>query len=308
MAQQRKNQPTQVADRQSIYVQRGEYHDPAFAFDFKWPPIPRRQFLTERDRAFDPVTATAEVPLDISRDLGTDYPATTPLIFCRYLRISAEQEYDTHYQASGEIFFVMEGLGQSVNADDRIEWGKGDLFCFPGGRQTVHRAGQVDCLLFCATNEPQLAFEHLEPPRPGNAAIETVHYPAQKIARRFESVYARPRTSTDSGQALLFSSAAVGQCRNTLPSINVVINTLEAGGDQRAHRHNGVAVTLALECEGVYSMVEGERIDWTRGAAQITPPTEFHSHHNRGPQRMVSLVVQDEGLHYYTRTPGFSWV
>ena len=26
-----------------------------------------------------------------------------------------------------------------------------------------------------------------------------------------------------------------------------------------------------------------------------------------GPARMRSLVVQDEGLHFYTRTPGFSW-
>ena len=308
MAKQSKNQRTQPADRQSIYALRAEYHDPAFAFDFKWPPIPRRQFLAERDRAYDPATVTAEVPLDISSDLGTNYPATTPLIFCRYLRIAAGQQYASHYQASGEIFFVIEGTGQSVNGDDRIEWGKGDLFCFPGGRRTMHRAGQVDCLLFCATNEPQLAFEHLQPPRPGNEVIQTVHYPAEKIAQQFEPVFARPRTSTDSGQALLFSSAAVGQCRNTLPSINVVINTLEAGGDQRAHRHNGVAVTLALECEGVYSMVEGDRIDWSRGAAQITPSTEFHSHHNRGSQRMVSLVIQDEGLHYYTRTPGFSWI
>ena len=24
-------------------------------------------------------------------------------------------------------------------------------------------------------------------------------------------------------------------------------------------------------------------------------------------KRMRSLVIQDEGLHYYTRTPGFSW-
>ena len=201
---------------------------------------------------------------------------------------------------------MMEGTGQSVNTDDRIKWGKGDLFCFPGGGQTMHRADKVNCLLFCATNEPQLAFEHLEPPLPGNAAIETVHYPAQKIARQFEPVYVRPRTSTDTGQAILFSSPAVGQCRNTLSSINVVINTFEAGGYHRPHRHNGAAVTLALDCEGVYSIIEGERIDWSRSAAQITPPTEFHSHHNRGPRRMVSLVVQDEGLHYYSRTPGLS--
>ena len=54
-------------------------------------------------------------------------------------------------------------------------------------------------------------------------------------------------------------------------------------------------------------MIEDQRIDWSTGAAQITPPAELHAHHNRGTGRMMSLVVQDEGLHYYTRTPGFSW-
>ena len=59
--------------------------------------------------------------------------------------------------------------------------------------------------------------------------------------------------------------------------------------------------------EGVHSMIEDERVDWAEGAAQVTPAAELHSHHNRGDKRMVSLVVQDEGLHFYARTPGFSW-
>ena len=72
-------------------------------------------------------------------------------------------------------------------------------------------------------------------------------------------------------------------------------------------RHNGAAITLSIQGEGVYSMIEDEKVPWSDGAAQITPATELHSHHNRGSGRMRSLVVQDEGLHFYTRTPGFSW-
>jgi hypothetical protein len=55
------------------------------------------------------------------------------------------------------------------------------------------------------------------------------------------------------------------------------------------------------------AMIEDRRIDWSTGAAQITPATLLHSHHNRGVKRMRSLVIQDEGLHHYTRTPGFSF-
>ena len=54
-------------------------------------------------------------------------------------------------------------------------------------------------------------------------------------------------------------------------------------------------------------MIDGERVDWSTGAAQITPATLLHSHHSRGTQRMRSFVIQDEGLHHYTRTPGFSF-
>ena len=104
-----------------------------------------------------------------------------------------------------------------------------------------------------------------------------------------------------------WASRALAPARNVLPMMVAAINTLEAGGDQRPHRHNGVAITLALEGEGVYSLIEGQRIDWVTGAAQVTPAAELHSHHNRGSARMRSLVIQDEGLHYYTRTPGFSW-
>ena len=291
----------------SPYTKRAQYHDPENAFLFKWTPVPRRQFLSERDQAMDPLTGTAEIPLDSSDALVLDYPATTPIILCRYLRLAASVPLETQYKASGEIYYVMSGEGESHNGDDRIAWGEGDLFGFAGGGVSNHAPVGGDALLFAITNEPQLAFERFEPPKLGRAVLQTVHFPANEIARRFEAVYARPATGLESGRALLFSTAAVGECTNLLPSINVAINTLEPGSNQRPHRHNGVAVTLALQGATVHSMIEDERVDWSLGAAQITPPAELHAHYNHGSDRMVSLVVQDEGLHYYTRTPGFSW-
>ena len=71
----------------SPYTKRAQYHDPENAFLFKWTPVPRRQFLSERDQAMDPLTGTAEIPLDSSDALVLDYPATTPIILCRYLRL-----------------------------------------------------------------------------------------------------------------------------------------------------------------------------------------------------------------------------
>jgi len=291
----------------SIYARRARYHSAANNFTFAWPPVPARQFLPERDRAFAPETPTGLIALDASDDLGAPYPATTPVLLLRYLKLKAGGTLATELRASGEIHYVMQGAGESRNGEDTIAWAEGDVFCFPGGGVTRHQADAKDCLLMLGTNEPLLALENLRPPAPGEARFQATHWRAAEIAVQFEAVWKRPITPETTGHAVLFSSPALAPSTNTIPSINVAINTLEAGRDQRAHRHNGVAVTLALEAEGVHSMVEDKRIDWSDGAVQITPPAALHSHHNRGAKRMRCLIFQDEALHYYTRTPDFSF-
>jgi len=289
------------------YTRRARYQTSENPFTFEWPPVPIRQFLVERDRAFDPAMPTGEIALDASGDLGTRYPATTPTLLVRYLKIRAGERLRTRFAAGGEIYYVTAGAGESRNGNDAIAWGCGDVFSFAGGGEAVHRAGREDCLLFVATDEPLLAFERLRPPTPGDAAAETVHWPAAEIESRFEAVWQRPNSDKATGRSVMFSTLALAPSYMTIPTINVAINTLEPGCDQRPHRHNGVAVTLAIQGDGIYSMIDGQRVDWSNGAAQITPAASLHSHHNRGSKRMRSLVIQDEGLHHYTRTPGFSF-
>lgn len=286
---------------------RALYYDPANAFDFCWPPVPRRQFLAERERAFDSSTPTGLVALDASDALETRYPATTPSLLAQYLRLRPGERFATRQRASGEVFFVMRGAGQSGNGSDTVAWHQGDLFCFPGGLETTHSAEDGTAIVFCVSDAPLVSFQGLQPPRAGESLVGTVLWPASEIDKRLDTVFARQNSKDEAGRAVLFSSQALAPARNILPMMVAAINTLEPGKDQRSHRHNGVAITLALEGEDVYSLIEGERVDWVIGAAQITPATELHSHHNRGSDRMRSLVIQDEGLHYYTRTPGFSW-
>lgn len=292
---------------EATYTHRARYLTNENGFAFSWPAVPVRQFLAERDRAFAAETPTGLIALDISTDLCTRYAATTPTLLCRYVKMRATEQLRTNFAASGEIYYVMSGSGESRNDRDVIAWGSGDVFCFPGGGETLHRAGSTDCLLFAVTNEPLLAFERLRSPAPGQAVVEATHWPAAEIDRHFEQVWNRPRSANTTGNSVQFSTTALQPSSNTIPSINTAINTLESGGDQRPHRHNGVAVTLAIQAEGIHSLIDGKRVDWSTGAAQITPATLLHSHHNRGPQRMRSFVIQDEGLHHYTRTPGFSF-
>ena len=285
---------------------RARYHSADNNFTFAWPPVPAHQFLAEREAAFDPTCPTALIPLDRANALSTSYPATTPTMLMRYARLRVGEDLRTHFAASGEVAYVIDGEGESRNGSDVIAWAEGDVFYFPGGDETRHRGGD-DSLLLIGTNEPLLAFEQLRPPNPGKAVVSSVHWPTAEIAQRFEAIWQRPITRETTGHAVLFSSDPLAPSTNTLPSINVALNTLEAGTDQRPHRHNGVAVVLAIQGKGVHSIVDGERLDWVDGAVQITPATSMHSHHNRGSERMACLIFQDEALHYYTRTPGFSF-
>lgn len=296
-----------AAEGVTPFQRRARYISNENGFAFTLPPVPPRQFLSERDRAFDPACPTGMIALDCGDALGTAYPATTPTLLCRYLRVRASEQLHTSFVAGGEVCYVMSGSGESRNRNDRIVWGEGDVFCFAGGAETVHLSGGADCLLFCITNEPLLSLGGLQAPKAVAAPFAATHWPHAEIERRFQAVYQRPITDTTTGHAVQFSTEALAPSTHTIPSINVSINTLMVGGDQRPHRHNGVAVTLALEGEGVSSMIDGRRVDWSTGAAQITPATKLHSHHNRGPRRMRSLVIQDEALHDYTRTPGFSF-
>ena len=287
-------------------VARARFQDPENFFAFKWPTVPRSQFLAERDRAFASDAPSGQIELDASDAMAMDYAATTPMLLARYIVIRANDSLAIERHASAELFYVFHGQGESEGAGDVIHWREGDVFCFPGGVPVRH-AGETHSILFSVCNEPLLRLEALRPAPVGHGRVQPVHWRHDEMQARFESVFARPDTEQTAGRALQLSSAAMQPAGYPVPTMNVAINTLEPGGDQRPHRHNGAAITLAIQGQGVYSMIEDEKVDWSHGAAQVTPAAELHSHHNRGPERMRSLVVQDEGLHFYARTPGFSW-
>jgi gentisate 1,2-dioxygenase len=298
-------EPATAAD--TAYKRRARYFDSSNAFALKYPPVPCQQFLAELDRAFDPATGTAVIPLDLSEELGTEFPATTPLILTRYLRIRAGDSLATRLKASGELYYVIAGSGETESGADRIAWGPGDVFCLPGGVGSTHRAHDSDCVLWEISNEPELAFEHLEPPAQGNAVTGAVHYPAAEIAQQLERVGEKLKGQKIAGLALVFSSADQAKSRNVLPSLTLAVNQLPPGDVQRPHRHNSAAVTLSIQGKDCYSMIGGRRVDWQKHAVMVTPPADVHSHHNDGDEQMTCLIVQDGGLYYHCRTMGFEF-
>jgi gentisate 1,2-dioxygenase len=287
---------------------RARYFNTGNAFNLQLPPVPDESFAEEPAKALDTGTPTGFIACDRSKQLGCTFPATTPLVLARYARIRAGEALEANFNASGVIAYVITGSGSTTCAAERIEWKAGDTFVLPGGCAHTHRAGSNDAVLWVVTNEPQLAFENLSPPKPGDAPTDVVHFPGDEVERQIELLYRVGRGEDIAGSALIFSSERQEAIRNVLPTLTVAMNSLPAGKSQRPHRHNSVAVSLVIQGEKCYSIVDGRRKDWSPWATTITPATSVHSHHNGGPKTAMFLIVQDGGIYYHTRALGFEFV
>jgi gentisate 1,2-dioxygenase len=292
---------------QNVYASRARYFDSGNAFNLDYAEVPAVAFVAERDRALDPATGTALIVCDQSAAIGLDFPATSPLVLAAYARIRAGKTLELNPRASTLLAFVIEGGGTVTQGRDVIEWSRGDAFSLPGGAplRLSSNAAQ-DSVVWIVTNEPQLAFERVAPPAPGDALVQAAHFPAATIRSELDRARARLAGQQDvAGLAVVFSSEGLQQRRNISPTLTFAMNQLPPGGYQVPHSHNSVAVSLAVEGDRCYSTVDGARKDWSPYVTMVTPAKSVHSHHNAGAKHANWLIVQDGGLYYHCRTMGF---
>jgi len=285
---------------------RARFFNSGNAFNVILPEVPRAHFVRERDLAMDPAAPTGLVAMDLSDKLRCDFPATTPLVLARYAVIRAGEELATRLKASCEFYYVIGGRGTTESGEARIAWAPGDIFALPGGQETRHRA-DAHAVLWLVTNEPQLSLENLEPPQPGRSEVEATHFLAADIDRQVDQLIANTAPGKIPGYAVVLASENSQHRRNLAPTLTLAMNSLPPGAAQRAHVHNSIAVTLCVQGEGCWSMVDGKRGDWQPWATSITPPTAEHSHHNGGDKVAKFLIVQDGGIYYHCRTMGFAF-
>ena len=289
------------------YTSRAVYLTPSNGFGNQLPKVPAHIFVAERDQAFNPATGTAIINLDLSDELKTAYPATTPNLLARYVRVKAGETQCLNLTTAGEVYYLLEGAGSIAKGEDLINWVEGDSVCLPGGGETVITAKDTDCVIYSVTDEPTLSWHGAESPATKSGPIEAVHYPGDEVMRLLSDVQQRETEEEMTGRFVLFTNAGAQTTNTVTRTISLAINSLEPGGIQTPHRHNAAALTLCLGGNDVYSMIEGKKVQWQRHAVMVTPPAELHAHHNEGEDMMLSLVAQDGGLFYNARAVGFSF-
>jgi gentisate 1,2-dioxygenase len=265
-------------------------------------------FTEEPRKALSSTSSTGLIPCDVSDVMECPFPATSPLVLAYYGRILGNESLKTDFVASGAVYYVIEGKGVTESGDEIIEWNAGDVFVTPGDTSQIHQAIDEPAVLWIVTNEPQLAFEKLQAPMAGRAPTDVVHYPAEEIDKQIDLIYKVGRGDDIAGSALIFSSSKQEESRNVLPTLTVAMNSLPAGVSQRPHRHNSVAISLVIQGDNCFSMIDGERIDWAPWATTITPPVSVHSHHNEGTAQAKFLIIQDGGIYYHARAMGFEFI
>jgi gentisate 1,2-dioxygenase len=285
---------------------RARFYAPAVAFDRPVPGVPATAFVAERDRAFDPTAPAGFVPLDQAAALGAPWPATTPAMLARYVVLRAGDGFEHRLASTGEVYYVISGSGRTYSSGAEVRWSVGDVFCLGGGMTTRHEASQP-AVLMLITDEPALSYLRSLPAVPGNDAVRPTLFAADETESYVREVHGRSGRQRSAGKSVIFLTEPMAERRVTTPTLLASINTLEPGGDQREHQHSSAALTLSIAGEGVYSTVNGKRIDWAPGVVMVTPPGARHSHHNRGAQMMRSFVVQDTALHTELRTTSFRW-
>lgn len=256
---------------------------------------------------------TRIIPLDISDKLQVPFPATSPMCLASFIKINSGEKIKTAPNATSEVFFVFQGNGHTEVDDIIIPWNTGDFFVLPSGSQATHHA-DIESTLYWVHDEPLLNY----------LGVKATNRRFEPTLFLMESAYAELQKAIDNSKipgaqkgnrlSVLLANKACPQTRTITHTLWTMFGVLPANEVQYPHRHQSVALDMVVECQpGCYTLVgkklgdNGEiidpiRADWEPGAAFITPPGYWHSHHNESGVQAHVLPIQDAGLHTYLRT------
>jgi len=261
---------------------------------------------------------TAIHPFDISDFLKIDYPCTSPNLMASFLRIVRGETLSTTARATSQAFYVIRGTGYTTSLDDgKIAWSTGDLMVFPASAQTLqHACTREDQMgggaaLYWIHDEPLLNYLGVQPA--GNK-FRTTLFKKQDMLERVEEIKHSSEGHSNNRLGVLLGNAACDQTKTLTHVLWSLLNSIPAKTVQRPHRHNSVALDLCVSAKpGVYTLIGNEiddngfivnpiRCDWVPGAAFLTPPALWHSHHNESDDVAWVLPIQDAGLYTHQRT------
>ncbi|WP_232023354.1 hypothetical protein [Thiomicrorhabdus aquaedulcis] len=277
------------------------------------PPMPKIA-VTDYPSALHKTGGTAVIPFDLSKDLKTAYPATSPNLMANYIHICQGDTLKTDVGATSQVFYVIRGRGRTQMAQGTIEWKEGDLFTLPALPDALHSATE-DSAFYWVHDEPLLNYLGAVPSKP---KFEPVLYTKERLTKELAEVrkIAEGRNRT----GFLLYNPNFPLTMTITHTLWALYNVLPAGVVQKPHRHNSIALDFCVSAGSeTYTLIgkeldeNGQIIDpikamWTPGSAFITPPGWWHSHHNDSAEDAIVLPIQDAGLIMNMQVLDFQYV
>ena len=265
------------------------------------PPMPKIDVI-DYPSAMHKGAATGVIPFDLSKQLETAYPATSPNLMANYLVINPGDTLKTDANATSQMFYVIRGKGRTQMKFGTMEWKEGDLFTLPAVPDALHTADE-DTAIYWVNDTPVLSYLGVSADK---ARFEPVLYTKERLLKELSEVrkIAEGRNRT----GFLLSNPNFPITMTLTHTLWALYNVLPAGVVQKPHRHNSIALDFCVYAgENTYTMIGKElnedgsikdpiKAMWTTGSAFITPPGWWHSHHNDSGEDAIVLPIQDAGL------------
>jgi gentisate 1,2-dioxygenase len=249
------------------------------------------------------------LPLDLSKDLGCDYPATGPALLANFVRI-VNESVTTNALATSQVFYVFKGSGYTEAFGRKIPWEAGDYMVFPAHGEAVHHC-EGEASFYWVHDGPLMSYLGVTAMKERFAPTLYKHSIA---AATLQQIANDPKGKLANRLSVLLANKNFPQTRTVTHTMWTMFGLLPKGAIQYPHRHESIALDFAIDCQpGCYTMIgtalgpdgmiaNGKRHDWVPGAAFVTPAGYWHSHHNESEADAHVLPIQDAGLHTYLRT------
>lgn len=256
------------------------------------------------------------IPLDISKDLRCEGPASSPALCANFVRILAKEDLCTNFNATSELVYVIRGSGYTVFDGINIPWQQGDFVVLPAGQATRYYA-DTESVFYLVHDEPLLRYLGA---KAVTQRFKPTLYTSETTLRELAQVENEADAANRSRVSVVLANKELDQTLSVTHTLWAMLGVLPQGAVQLPHRHQSVALDLILDCQpGCYTLVgphitpTGEilnptRIDWKPYSAFITPPGHWHAHFNESSRKAHLIPMQDAGLQTYLRTLDIKFV
>jgi len=256
------------------------------------------------------ISDTKLIPLDLSAQLETPYLCTGPSLLAHYIHINPSEQICTTVNATSQVFYCIRGSGYSETPEGVITWKTGDYIALPGFWAATHFAKE-DTAFYWVTDEPLLNYLGV---KAEVSRFKPAFYSAEDLTNELAKVRAENEGRNRNRNGILLANRDCPRTKTVTHTMWSLYNLLPKRSRQKAHRHNSIALDFCVTAgPDTYTLigrklnddgniVDPIRADWAPGAAFVTPPGWWHSHHNDSDEDAIVLPVQDAALHTHIQT------